>query len=76
MFCQQDEVCRLPFSPPRGGTYCLDDGFREAWLNITFNYASIFEKHHLSIVKRERQKSGIWVFVCWREKQHRNALEY
>ncbi|MBQ7650138.1 MAG: hypothetical protein IJS15_04220 [Victivallales bacterium] len=61
MFCQQDEVCRLPFSPPRGGTYCLDDGFREAWLNITFNYASIFEKHHLSIIKRERQKSGICV---------------
>ena len=60
-FCQQGEICRLPFSPPQGGTYCLDDGFREACLNITFNYTSIFEKHHISIVKRERQKSGIHV---------------
>ena len=24
---------------PRGGTYCVSEGFQEAWFNITFNYS-------------------------------------
>lgn len=58
-FYQGETPCTLPFAPPHGGTYCLNDDFRKAWLNITFNYADIFDRHGLSIVKRERQKRGI-----------------
>ena len=68
-FYKNDEVCLLPFPPPHGGTYCLDDDFRKAWLNITFNYADIFERHNLSIVKRERQKRGTRVL------EGKNAVE-
>ena len=68
-FYKNDEVCLLPFPPPHGGTYCLNDDFRKAWLNITFNYADIFERHNLSIVKRERQKHGIRVL------EGKNAVE-
>ena len=55
-FVKDGEVCRLPFAPPHGGTYCADEDYRKAWLNITFNYSTIFAKHGLSIVKREKMK--------------------
>ena len=57
-FYQGDLPCTLPFAPPHGGTCCLSEGYREAWLNITSNYAELFAKHGLSIVKREKPKRG------------------
>ena len=58
-FHQENKVCTLPFPPPHGGTYCSDDNFYEAWLNITYNYSNIFAKHGLSIIKREKKERGI-----------------
>ena len=50
-FCKGDEVCTLPFPPPHGGTYCASEDYRQAWLNITYNYASVYIKYGLSIDK-------------------------
>ncbi|MBQ7650703.1 MAG: hypothetical protein IJS15_07065 [Victivallales bacterium] len=43
-FCKGDEVCTLPFPPPHGGTYCASEDYRQAWLNITYNYARVYIK--------------------------------
>ena len=58
-FVKDGEVCRLPFPPPQGGTFCPDEGFAEAWLNITFNYGGVFARHGLSVIRREEQTRGI-----------------
>jgi hypothetical protein len=58
-FHQENKVCKLPFPPPHGGTYCLNDDFCEAWLNITYNYSGIFTKHGLSIIKLEKKERSI-----------------
>ena len=58
-FHHDEKICTLPFPPPHGGTYCPDDNFYEAWLNITYNYSNIFAKHGLSIIKREKKEHGI-----------------
>ena len=58
-FQKNGETCILPFPPPHGGTYCADEDFCKAWFNITFNYAQIFARHGLSIVKREKTERGI-----------------
>ena len=58
-FQKDGKTCILPFPPPHGGTYCADEDFRKAWFIITFNYAQIFARHGLSIVKREKTERGI-----------------
>ena len=60
-FKKDDKTCTLPFSPPHGGTYCADDDFRKAWLNITYNYSKIYQKYGLSIERPEKQERGIRV---------------
>ena len=60
-FCKGEEVCILPFPPPHGGTYCVNENYRKAWLNITYNYAEIYYKHGLSITKLEKPERGIRV---------------
>lgn len=58
-FHQENKVCKLPFPPPQGGTYSLNDDFCEAWLNITYNYTNIFTKHGLAIEKPEKKNRSI-----------------
>jgi len=48
-FQKNTEVCQLPFAPPKGGTSCVDEDFRDACLNITCNYASVFRKYNVTI---------------------------
>ena len=55
-FRKGDEVCTLPFPPPHGGTYCASEDYRQAWLNITYNYASVYIKYGLSIDKYNTPK--------------------
>lgn len=58
-FQHNGKNCTLPFPPPHGGTYNLDDSIHEAWLNITYNYTSIFTKHGLTIEKPIKKERGI-----------------
>jgi hypothetical protein len=60
-FCQGELPCKLPFPPPHGGTFCLDDDYHEAWLNITYNYSKIYYKYGLSIGKLEKPERGVRV---------------
>ena len=57
-FYKGEEACTLPFPPPHGGTYCLNNDFRKAWLNITYNYATIFAKYGLSIYRQKKPARG------------------
>ena len=36
-FVKDGETCRLPFTTPIGGTYCIDPEYNEAKLNMTYN---------------------------------------
>lgn len=61
-FTKDGKVCELPFAPPRGGTYCVDEGFRKAYFNMTYNYFQILAEHGLAVHRHDDDPDGIFVF--------------
>ena len=57
-FKKDDKVCQLPFKPPIGGTYCLNEEYREAHLNMTCNYAGTLHRVGLAMVHHDNDKPG------------------
>ena len=60
-FVTDGEVCRLPFTTPIGGTYCVDPEYNEAKLNMTYNYARILGKLGIAAYRHKDDPKGIYI---------------
>ena len=60
-FVKNGEVCRLPFSTPHGGTYCIDPEYNEAKLNMTYNYHKIMFDLGITAYRHKDDPKGIYV---------------
>ncbi|MBP5459306.1 MAG: hypothetical protein J6Y62_03995 [Clostridia bacterium] len=60
-FKKGGQTCRLPFQAPRGGTYCADPGFDEAWLNMTYNYCETLSRLGIAVYGHEDDPKGTYV---------------